>query len=69
MTLIFPKRSSKTASFKMEKGKHIDFSKKKKTSEKVEPQDLPLIQDLPICEQNDMFMMENAHSTNISSRF
>ena len=69
MTLIFPKKSSTAASFKMEKGKHIDFSKKNVTSEKIKPDDLPLIQDLPICEQNDMFMMENAHSINISSRF
>ena len=27
------------------------------------------MQDLPICEQNDMFMIENAHSTNLSTRF
>lgn len=69
MTLIFPKRSSKTASQKMEKGRNIDFIKKKKTSEIVNTDDLPVIQDLPICEQNDMFMIETAHSTNISSRF
>ena len=69
MTLIFPKRSSRNAQYKMEKGKHIDFRKKKEISKVVNPEDLPMIQDLPICEQNDMFMMENAHTMNISSRF
>ena len=68
MTLIFPKESHFQKKNE-EKGNTIQLGVRKETSKDVRLEELPSIHDLPICEQNKIFKVENAFSTNISSRF